>query len=234
MIFANDSLFVYIWTNLKAFRMKKLVYFLVITPLLFSCGGDPDDETQEETTETITTDEVVEVEVAPENSFLIEPNNVGIFKIGEAVPSMLPAELSTRQFNEDQINEEGEMVEHAHNVIFNQLEDVVELIMDQGDAEHHEDKHIGEMMVLSDYYQTSEGMGVGSTMEDFQVTYPDATIWYASASNSYMLETETVLGAQFIMNNDDCIKLVKTSQDLKKINFGHFKEGARIVKVRIY
>lgn len=214
--------------------MKKLVYILLISPLMFSCGGDSDDDEQEETTETVTTDEVVEAEVAPENSFLIAPNVVGIFKIGDAVPALLPTELSMRQFNEDEKNEKGEIIEHTHNVIFNQLEDVVELIMIHGDAEHHEDKQIGEMMVLSDYYQTSEAMGVGSTIEEFEAAYEDATIWYASKSNSYMLESETVLGAQFILNNDDCIRPVKSSQEFKKINFGHFKEGARIIQVRLY
>lgn len=205
---------------------------------MFSCGGDNEEEQTDSSTETTDTevvpdeDEVEEVEII--NSYIIEPNVVGIFELEHPVPEKLPEGLKMRQFLEESADDKGNLVEHTHNVVFNQLEDVVELIMEKGDGEHHLDKSIEEMYVLSNYYETPEGVSVGNTVEDFREEYEDATIWYDKIHNHYFLETESILGAQFIINELDIAKKAKGSRDMQKLNFSYVKDGAKIEKIRVY
>lgn len=216
--------------------MNKLAYHLV-TPFVFtallmtSCGGEEATEESSETETTETVEEVEEEEIV--NSFSISENVVGIFEIGASVPEKLPAELSMRQFVEEE-DAEGVIIEHTHNVIFNQLEDVVELIMDQGSGEHHEDKVIEEMYVLSNYYETDEAISVGSSVEEFQLAYPDATAWYSSELDMYFVESESVLGAQFMVVSEDVAKPAKGKSDMEEMDFEDFVPEAKIVKIRMY
>jgi len=211
--------------------MKKLAYLAFIIPMCFSCGGEAEEETTEETTEEVTTEEEVVEEVV--NSVLIESGSVGIFKIGESVPS-LPEELSMRHFNQVDVNIEGEEVEHMHNVIFNILEDVVELIMDHSSGEHHEDLHIEEMYVLSNYYATEEGVTVGTSIEDFTAEFPDYNLWYSRVGNEYVLETESYRNMYFILSGDDCTKEVLGDKDVEELKITDFTEGSTIQKLRLF
>ncbi|MEO9533606.1 MAG: hypothetical protein ABJG68_01300 [Crocinitomicaceae bacterium] len=213
--------------------MKKVIVKCAALLFLVSCGGEVAEEVTNEVEDVV--DDVVEQIEEPEvlNSYLLESKNVGIFSIGQEVPN-LPDELKMRQFLETEQTEEGPGEELTHNVIFNQLEDVVELIMDhQSDEEHHE-KKIEEMWVLSPYYETSEEIGVGSTIEEFQAAYPDAEVWYTYVSDRYVVETPTLVDVQFILNPTDCIKTPSMNTDQNMMKFEHFAEGAKIQKVRVY
>jgi hypothetical protein len=211
--------------------MKKLAYLVFIIPMCISCGGEAEEETSEEET----SEEVVEEEIVEEvvNSVLIESGSVGIFKIGEAVPT-LPEELSLRHFNEVDVNIEGEEMEHKHNVIFNILEDVVELIMDHTSGEHHEDLHIEEMYVLSNYYATEEGITIGTSIEDFTAEFPDYKIWYSRVGNEYVIETEAYRNMYFLLSADDCTKEVSGNKDMEELKITDFNEEAKIKKIRLF
>lgn len=213
--------------------MKKVLINCSVLLLLVSCGGDAAEEVLNETEEVV--NEVVEIE-EPEvvNSYVLESKNVGIFSIGQEVPN-LPEGLKIRQFLEAEQTEEGPGEELTHNVIFNQLEDVVELIMDhQMDDEHHEDKNIEEMWVLSNYYETAEEIGVGSTIEEFQDAYPNAQVWYTYISDRYIVETEDLPNVQFLLKAEDCIKIPNFDSDQSTMKFEHFNEGSKIQKIRVY
>lgn len=204
--------------------------------LFFSCGSTEDDADSNALSETTTEDSIIVAEEEAEviNSILISSKNVGLFTIGSEVPT-LPAELKMRQFVKSEMSEGEPGPELTHNVIFNQLEDVLELIMDhQMDDEHHEDKDIQEMMVLSNYYETSKGIGVGSTLEEFQEAYPDGHIWYSYVSDRYVLETDQLKDVQFILDGADCNITPKGSTDQEPIDFIDFKVGSKIKKIRVY
>lgn len=213
--------------------MKRLVLSAVAFLLLVACGGQDVSEETTETTEVTSQEEKVIIEEAPVNSIILSENIVGIFELGKEVPSSIPSELSMRQFTEEVKSSDGQVVEHVHNVVFNQLEDLVELTMNQT-GEHHEDKLIQEMLVLSNYYETAEGIAVGSTIEDFQAAYGDATAWYSKTLDAYLLETESILGTQFILDASACSKKPGGSTDLIKMNFNKFTEGSKIAKIRVY
>lgn len=216
--------------------MKSLFSITLIFSLfLVSCGGSEEEQTEETTNETTTTNEQVEDEVEViENSYSIESGTVGIFEIGKIVPDPLPEGLKMRQFLEIDVDDEGVKTEHTHNVVFNTLEDIVELIMEKDTEEHHEDKAIEEMMVLSNYYETPEGVVVGTTIEEFEEIYPDMTVWYDGVHKRYHLETGSITGAQFIFNELDIVKQAKGSKDFQEIDASYIKEGAKIEKIRIH
>ena len=218
--------------------MKSLLSITLVIPFfLFSCSGAEEEESDQEKaneTTTNTENEVVEEVETIENSYDIKPNIVGVFEIGKVVPDPLPEGLKMRQFLETDVDDEGNSVEHTHNVVFNSLEDVVELIMETDTDEHHLDKSIEEMMVISNYYETAEGVTVGTTLEEFKEIYPDMTVWYDGVHKRYHLETSQIEGAQFIFNELDIVKQAKGSQDFQQINESYIKEGAKIEKIRIH
>lgn len=210
--------------------MKRLVFSILSAAILISCGEAEDTD---ETVESIDTTNQVEKPVELVNSFVLEEGKAGIFEIGKEVPKRLPEELSMRQFIKEEVDLEGKTVEHMHNVIFNQMEDILELIMNKS-GEHHEDKRIEEIMVLSEYYETADQVSVGSTVEEFQVVYNDATAWYSKSLNAYVLETETILGTQFLLDLSACKKKPSGTTDMIKVDFNKFAEGSTIKKIRIY
>lgn len=211
----------------------------LIAILFFSCTSENSetDATNEvvDTTSVGLTDENQQPSGEEDivNSVLIAEGSVGIFELGQEVP-VLPDELKMRHFSEEEtVN--GKVVEHTHNIVFNQLEDVLELMMDQGSGEFHEDKLIEEIIVLSNYYETAEGLGVGSTIEDFKEQYTDATIWYSPDDQAFVLNTESVLGANFILDPAKTKKLKQPGGDnMQKMNFNQFDPKTNIKKIRCY
>ena len=220
-------------STLKSIPMKHAQLVLPAFLLLFSCGS-ASDESAEEYNDL--TNEDIEVIDEPEviNSIVISSKNVGLFSIGSEVPN-LPSELKSRQFMETEVSEGEEGAELTHNVIFNQLEDVLELIMDhQMDDEHHEDKAIQEMFVMSNYYETAKGISVGSTIGEFQAAYPDASIWYSYISDRFVMETADLVDVQFFLDGADCTITPKGSSDHETIDIIDFNGGAKIQKIRVY
>jgi hypothetical protein len=201
---------------------------------MLACGGES-VESEEDSTESLESTTIEEVVAEEEiiNKILIETNVVGIFVIGEPVPKNLPNELKMRQFYEEDLDDEGNAIEHTHNVVFNALEDVVELIMDREHDGHHEDKNIHEMFVLSDYYLTNRDIGVGSSVEEFKETFSDVTVWYDKIHDRYYLETLEIERTQFIFDMDDIVKKAKGSRDFQEINFSYIAEGAKIDRIRL-
>lgn len=233
------ALFSYLWLLiLKPLSMKLLVFTLLLVPfIMLSCSGGGDGESTESGNDVDinkTTDSEVEVVEPPVNSYSIESEAVGIFELGREVPDPLPEELKQRRFIETDVNDEGKSIEHTHNVVFNMLEDVVELIMEKTTDKHHDDKHVEEIMVLSNYYQTQEGISVGSSIEQFREIYPDMTVWYDKIHDRYYVETEKLIGVQFIFNQLDVKRKAKGSTEHQQINKSYIKEGAKIERIRVH
>ena len=148
--------------------MKSIEYILILVMamiVLTSCDKEETANTINIERETVdqTVSENSEWEIGSEHSRLIQTMQVGHFRIGETVPENSPSDLMMRRFLEDDLNYEGQEITHVHNVLFNQIEDVLELIMERTETAYHEDKLIEEMVVLSDYFKTAEGISIGST-----------------------------------------------------------------------
>ena len=213
--------------------MKVLVHSLLVVPLLCACGGSEDETTQAQTEQIIVVDEAPKESEEIVNKFIIEDDVCGIFNVGDKVPA-LPDELMIRRFTETSKNSEGKEVEEIHNVIFNRLEDVVELLMDQGSSDIHEERVIKEMMVISNYYETPEEIRVGSTIEDLVATYPGCSFAYVPAIERYFAETPDLEKVQFIFDVSDAKRTPSGSADKIAMRKSDFQDGAKISKIRIF
>ncbi|MEX1002270.1 MAG: hypothetical protein WDZ35_09175 [Crocinitomicaceae bacterium] len=215
--------------------MRKIFYLTIPFFLLNSCNNESQQQEMNETADEVTDqnpDSNEQEEVKRVNSFLIEQDVVGIFQLGNEVPE-LPKELKMRHFTEE-VTLDGEIIKHTHNVVFNQLEDVVELIMNQNSDEFHDNREIEEMIILSSYYETEKGITVGSTKEEFKAAYPEATLWYSPGKSFYFLDTETIPGAQFVLNPKGCKREIKGGSATVQMKWSDFKEDAEIEKIRLY
>jgi hypothetical protein len=211
--------------------MKKLVYSFGVIGLLISCGGSTEETTTTENKDTVSQEPVVVEEPAVQNSFVLESEKVGIFQIGHPL-SKLPAELNSREATAT-IAENGENVDHLEHVIFNSLEDVVELVMEKNDAKAKEDLVIQEMRVISNYYETNDGIKVGTTVAQLLEKYSDAKIYYLGSRGEIVAETAKFTGVQFIIDPAGCKKKVSGNRDMT-LSKSSFTEDAKISYIRVY
>lgn len=213
--------------------MRRTIYLALILIVIHACGSQAESE-EEITTENDTTTTVETTEEAPEiiNSFLIEPHTVGIFNVGEKVPA-LPEELKSRK-GEATLSEEGENYTHDLCIIFNNLEDVVDLQLEENSDLAFEEKVIVEMLIHSNYYETPEGISVGSTITEFVEAYPEYEIWYSYINDRYIIETSSLEKVQFILDGQDYMKTPKGDSDMEILNLADFAGDADIRSIRVF
>ncbi len=212
--------------------MKKLFYSASMIGLLVSCGGSAEETTTTETKEDTVSQEPVVVEEPPvENSFVLESGTVGVFKIGETL-SRLPQELKSRK-SSISVSENGETNEHVQWIIFNSLEDVVEITMENNDTKTEEDLVIQDMRVISNYFETADGIKVGSLVSDLKSKYPDAKFFYSGSLKEIVAEVGAYTGIQFIIDPAGCTKKVSGSKDIS-LSSKSFNDEAKISTVRVY
>lgn len=213
--------------------MKALVWTLLAIPIMYSCSGSEEQENDQSTTEP--EDPVAQevVEEVVENRYDIGTNVVGIFALGIQVPK-LPEDLSLREFTRMDMDDEGNEAEHRHNMIYNQLEDCVELIMDQGSDEHHEDRVIEEMIVLSNYYTTDDSISVGSSIEELDYVYAQTKFYYSSIHDWYFCESPDMERVEFIIDSEMVKNKPKGTGHRVPMSINDFTEGAKVVKIRVH
>jgi hypothetical protein len=98
-------------------------------------------------------------------------------------------------------------------------------------AEKYSD-NIGSITVLSPKYMTNEGIGVGSTIEEFTEKYPDPKLWYTYVSGMYIIETDK-LNIQFMLREKDFSGTMVIKGDMTTLNYSDFAPESKIIKVRI-
>ena len=212
--------------------MKKLFYSASMIGLLVSCGGSAEETTTTETKKDTVSQEPVVVEEPPvENSFVLESGTVGVFKIGETL-SRLPEELKSRK-SSISVTANGETTEHVQWIIFNSLEDVVEITMENNDAKSEEELVIQDMRVISNYFETADGIKVGSLVSDLTAKSPDAKFFYSGNLGEIVAEVGAYTGIQFIIDPAGCSKKVSGSKDIS-LTSKSFNAEAKITSVRVY
>lgn len=215
--------------------MKKFVYLLTASIVFNACGGSEETNPENGNTQkdSLTTQETVvpEVEPVPQNSFLLEPGLVGVFKIGHPLGT-LPAELSSRK-SAVAMTVKGVTEDHVQYVIFNSLEDVTEIFVEKNDELAEEDLVIIKMRVISNYYETKEGIKVGSSIGELTGKFPDVKFRYNGETGEVMGETKTLDGMQFVINPSYCKKKTSGTKDIT-LNPSNFTEDAKIEYINVY
>lgn len=216
----------------KSIPMKKLVYSAGVIGFLVSCGSATDESATTETTDSIKQETVVvEQDPAPVNSFILESGVVGVFKIGQ--PISMPVELSSRKATVKRNGVDGAPQDHLQYVIFNSLEDVAEITMEKNDNLADEDLVIIDMRVISNYYETKDGVKVGSKVSRLTEKYSDTKFRYVGATGEIIGESNSLPGVQFVINPAGCTKKVSGTRDIS-LSSKNFSEEAKIEYINVF
>jgi hypothetical protein len=206
-----------------------LAIVLIIGLMLMSCEKEPQSNDTANT--TVSQDEN---KMAYDSLFIITQNKVGPFAIGKKVPEDLPKTIKMRKFIAMDTDNYGKQEKHAHNVVFNQLEDLVELTMEHTEQDYHEDKVIMEMMVYSDYYETEKGISVGSTVQELFQRYEKIYAYYDNIHHYTYLETQEYVGVQFIISHFDLRSTINHNIDFAEIPINELDPKSVIRKIKVY
>lgn len=212
--------------------MKLSYITMPLVSILFSCGSH-ENQDESATTETSQQTETTETAEKPvvENSFMLESGSAGIFRIGQKFPD-LPEALKNRNSTIQVANADGSKTEHLQHVVFNSLEDVIEINMQKNDAVADEDLLITDMRIISDYYETKDGLKVGMSISDLFEKYPDSKVNYYGSSGEVYAEIPSLINLKFVFDPADCNKKLNGSKDIH-LSKSNFKEDAKIVYIRV-
>lgn len=189
----------------------------------------------DETTGNELNDEPIEPidKEAEREKYLITDSMVGPFRMGGVLPG--PATMMKYQMRVEQItrqSEDGPTTELV-TIIAENNEDL--LWLKPGlltDAENYNHK-IYEIIVLSPRYRTKENIGVGSSVFDFQKTYPDYRVWYTYVSDMFVLESDTIK-AQFILDKNDYTgPEIEIEGEITPVLTSDFKNSGKIKRIRL-
>lgn len=172
---------------------------------------------------------------APDNSsetdLLLKEGAVGPFAIGARFPKpgQVPqTKFEIKQTSRVEYGEGEEWTETVDNVIY---EGSVIMELTKG-----ENNTIGNIMVLSPKVKTAEGIGVGSTIEDFYGTYENVELWFTYVSGMIVLGCDKYERCQFLLSESDCKKdlMSNIESDMTVLKPSDFKKGAKIKSIRLF
>lgn len=171
-----------------------------------------------------------EAEAKPEYE-LISEERVGIFSLGDPIPNSLE-NMQIKKSKNTRITEGGPTEEIIYTVSQKGIPQVVLKPKFDPKTGKYNDS-IGEIIILSEKYKTDTGIGVNSTLREFQKTYPHFKIWYTYVSDRYVLETKK-LPVQFLLKEEDFIGEMEVKSVKVPLEADDFKESAKIKKIRLY
>ncbi|MDQ3017176.1 MAG: hypothetical protein M3R25_10730 [Bacteroidota bacterium] len=215
----------------------KICFLFISLNVLFilagckSSGNGNQNVNQEDPSAVVDAPKVKEKE--DPNKYILRNGQAGPFKIGHEIPGIasmskykMRIEKNTRQL------EDGPSTESATVISENDV-DLVWLKPGLFKSDSQQFSQINEIVIVSPKYKTKEGIGIGSTIGEFQTAYPDIHVWYTYVSSMYVAETEK-LKIQFILDPADyTAKKPTTRSEQRKLNLKDFKPEGKITRIRI-
>lgn len=167
---------------------------------------------------------------APTN-FTLKSNQAGPFIIGDAIPD------SSEQFaiqKEQRPGPEGTPPQQTIYIVSQQGNKLAMLTPKYDSENQSYTNTIAEIMVLSDRFKTEEGIGVGSTIEEFTSSYTDYNLWYTYVSDRFVLETSQH-SMQFLLQKKDYAGgEINFESEITPLKIDNFNSESTIHKVRIF
>ena len=205
--------------------MRKVTIILSILALVASgCKGNKTQQTANN-------------EIAQEN--LITTAGVGIFQYEKPIP------FDNKDYT---IKRETFEIEGDEQVIFNVFQNGEQLVEITPIGEKY-DKVGRHLKIFSSKFKTSEGIGVGSTIEEFFLAYPNSKVrlscagWFNQYTNQFYIHTELENGMVIYaeLSSDDFLKKVEDfcsgrgSDDFDGVDLqkSDFKKGAKVSELNI-
>ena len=128
--------------------------------------------------------------------------------------------------------EETRYGEEASSYIFN-WSDVFYANEKLMEVEINSSGTIAVISVVSPKIVTSEGIGVGSTINDFIEAYPNYQIWWSYISDMCVIESNDH-DFQCILNYGDLNLAPTITGDRTLLNKGDFSTAAQIERIRLF
>ncbi|MDP2789501.1 MAG: hypothetical protein Q8O46_05720, partial [bacterium] len=170
------------------------------------------------------------------DQLLINTNQVGMFRVGDLIPSNDSLSKSGYSIKEESgmgpptveggpkesaliVSQYGKDLLHIYPVLY-----------------PDSSNRIGEIRVVSSEFKTEEEIFVGLTMSDFIKIYPDFKIWYTYVGDMFVLETPKYLGVQFLLDKTGFINSKKTlgRTEVDILTQSDFNNNTIIESIRVY
>jgi hypothetical protein len=216
--------------------MKRLLILLLCVPLMFSCENKKEEikEDEQKITEEVQNhtriDTVFDDESKYQNSMLISDNQVSIFKVGDKVPNVGLINEFTISMQEEVFYGEGDEYYLDVYYVLSDSDTIISIISD-----YYNKDIISEILIFSEKPRTKEGVGVGSTIENFTLQYNDYTIWWTYISDMCVIDTRKYNNVQFILNISD-LKDGRPGfdSDMTSLEISDFFPQTKINSIRLY
>ena len=221
--------------------MKKNLFTVLTASLIFmACGAEKKEEKENKAEPSITETEkeqpkkkdIVVEEEKSVTTYILENGAVGKFKLYNPIP--FPETSENYKINKEiqtRMTEEGPFEETVYIVSENGQETMqLKPAFDMGTGEYT--NNINEIVLTTSVVKTNKGIGVGSTIEEFISSYPNYRMWYTHVSGMYVIESDDIK-AQFILNEADFTGKIEIDGDMSTLKKEDFKEGSKIIKVRV-
>ena len=214
--------------------MLKITTSILCITLLCACNDTKEekdisiDDVDKVESDTITSEANEKPELVEIKTWLIENDGCELVLLGESIPEL--GEDYNVEFVTETRMEEGE----EYNISMAIISEGNERLLECELAGEGTDAAVYGIHIYSDRFKTAEGIGVGSTREEFVDTYPDYTLWYTYVGGFTTFDTPKYSALQFQMNMDDYLPELEFSSDMEMLSPDDFKEAARINKIRFY
>ena len=231
--------------------MNKLIFPTALAlSILCSCNSESDSKAQADKNEDVKPVENIEaiengdsaaindieqekkmIEPVEKTHYILSDKGINNFEIGTAIP--FPSTSDNYKISktiQTRMTEEGPSEETVYVVSVddeNMFEIKPQFDMTTGEYTDI----ISEIIASSSNVKTKDGIGAGSSIEEFIQTYPEHHFWYTYISGMYVLETDEI-EAQFILDEQDFIGSMNIDSDMITLKKEDFKDGAKILKIR--
>jgi len=216
--------------------MIKAILLIPVTIVLFSaCQKKSNQEPRQseaiQPTDTVTTiaqDTATTIPTVSEANLITE-QSAGIFKIGAEIPTMIPGFTIKKEMRD------GAEGDQYPTYIVKEQDRVVLTITPGVDDSYEYTNKIGDIVIESDRYKTSDGIGVTTTIDEFIAKNPTYKLWYSYIGGMFVLETPN-LKTQFNLDGKDFIgdSTKLEDSDMVTLSRSDFKKDAKITTVRLY
>ena len=165
-----------------------------------------------------------------QNSILINESQVSIFKVGDKVPNVGLINEFIISMQEEVFYAEGDEYYLDVYYVLSDSDTIISIISDYDNKDI-----ISQILIFSKKPRTKEGIGVGSTIENFALQYNDYSIWWTYISDMCVIDTRKYNNVQFILNISDLIDgRPGFDSDMTLLEISDFFPQTKITSIRLF
>lgn len=203
---------------------------ILLLTCLFACK---EQQPAEESTETEITEKTIPTEPQKTIAYSFDAFSALGYKVGDPTYENLYPNQVTLKEDVNTYAEEGETWDEPKTVVSDKDGVLVDLVHAQDHRMGNYVEFVEEIMVHSPKLKNRQGIGVGSTIQEFEKAYPFSKIYYTYISETTWLEIG-IPGYQFYIDTPkDIHKKVNINSDLMELSKHLFDANTPIRYVRI-